>query len=116
MIILLFGAGIVCFIFWALLKYFKDTNAFAISSDVVLTKGKVVKKFYSGGDPRISGLPTMKLQFTHDDVVHEIEKQVAKELFFEYDEGEDIELFVSVAKEVRVYPLKSIQEKPGHLT
>lgn len=110
-IILLFGAAVTGLFFWGILRYLKKSNAFATGSGITLTKGKVLKKYYSGGDPRISGLPTMKLSFKFEDEFHEIDKEVEQEIFFEYDEGEDIDLFVSFTKELKVYPLKSIQEK-----
>jgi len=110
-IILLFGVSIVGLFFWASIRYLKKTSAFATGSNVTLTKGKVIKKFYSGGDPRLSGLPTMKLSFKFENEFHEIDREVEQEIFFEYDEGEDIDLFVSNKKELKVYPLKSIQEK-----
>ena len=111
MSILLFGVMLVCLFFWGALNYFKASNAFAIGSDVTLTKGKVIKKFYSGGDPRIEGKPTMKLKFTLENEVHEVIKAVEQEIFFEYDEGQEIDLFVSNSKMLQVYPLKSIQNK-----
>ncbi len=97
--------------FWGTLRYLKKSNAFATGSSVTLTKGKVIKKFYNGADPRINGQPTFKLTFKFENELHEIEKEVEQEIFFEYDEGEDIDLFVSCKKELKVYPLKSIQEK-----
>ena len=110
-IILLFGASLIGLFFWGSLRYFKKSNAFSIGSDVTLTKGKVVKKFYSGGDPRINGLPTLKLSFKFDNEFHEVEKEVEQDIFFKYDEGQEIDLFVSNKNELKVYPLKSIQEK-----
>jgi len=110
-IILLFGLSMVGLFFWGTVKYFKKTNAFATGSNVTLTKGKVIKKFYSGGDPRINGLPTMKLSFKFENEFHEVDKEVEQELFFEYDEGQDIDLFISKQNELKVYPLKSIQDK-----
>ena len=113
--IFLFCVALAVLFVWGLLGYFKGTGAFKIKSNVVLTKGKVLKKFYSGGDPRISGLPTMKLEFKLEDEIHKIEKEVEQEIFFEYDEGQDIDLFVSTSNELKVYPLKSIQKKePKH--
>ena len=111
MTVLLSGVLIVCFIFWGSLKYLKASYAFDISSDVTLTRGQVIKKFYSGGDPRIDGMPTLKLKFTLEDEVHEVIKAVEQEIFFEYDEGQEIDLFVSNSKMLQVYPLKSIQSK-----
>lgn len=109
--LLFFGVIFFCLFFWGFIKYFEKSNAFSIQSDVTLTKGKVVKKFYTGGDPRISGEPTIKLTFTHENELHEIDKAVAREIFFEYDEGQEIDLFISNNNELKVYPLKSIQDK-----
>lgn len=110
MTILVCGVLTICLIFWALLRYFKRSYSVKINSSVVLTKGKVIKKFYSGGDPRVDGRPTMKLKFTHEKTEHVIDQQVEQEIFFEYDEGEEIDLFVSSTKDLQVYPLKSIQK------
>lgn len=101
----------VCLCFWGAVKHFQKTKAFSVGSDVKLTKGKVVKKFYSGGDPRIDGKPTIKLAFTHENELHEIDKAVAQEIFFEYNEGQEIDLFISSNNELKVYPLKTIQSK-----
>ncbi|MCM8542654.1 MAG: hypothetical protein NE328_20480 [Lentisphaeraceae bacterium] len=101
----------MCLFLWGAIKYFQTSNAFSISSDVTLTKGKVMKKFYSGGDPRIDGMPTLKLKFTLENEVHEVIKAVEQDLFFEYDEGEEIDLFISNSTSLQVYPLKSIQSK-----
>lgn len=111
MTILFFGVFLFCLFFWGSVKYFEKSNAFSVGSDVTLTKAKVIKKFYSGGDPRIDGSPTIKLSFTHENKVHEIDKAVEKEIFFDCDEGQEIDLFISNSDELKVYPLKSIQSK-----
>jgi len=111
MTILLTGILLVCLFLWGAIKYFQTSNAFSISSDVTLTKGKVMKKFYSGVDPRIDGMPTLGVGFTLENEVHEVIGAVEQDLFFEYDEGEEIDLFVSNSKCLQVYPLKSIQSK-----
>jgi hypothetical protein len=74
------------------------------------TKGKVIRKFYSGGDIRIAGQPFMTFKISLGDDSMEIKQQVDQQLYFSYEEGDEIDLFVSRGQELKVYPLESLKE------
>ena len=57
----------------------------------------------------------MTFQITIDEKTFEVDKNVDKEIFFSYEEGDMIDLFVADGEDMLVYPLESLVEKkaPG---
>jgi hypothetical protein len=109
MVVMLFGFLVVCILLWKIGKYLKENRGTLTKSGLVKTKGEVVKKFFGGGDSRISGDPHMTFKVIIDNNTVEIDQKVGRDLYFSYDEGDEIELFIAEGQELKVYPLESIQ-------
>ena len=115
MTIMVAGFAVVMFLVWKVVRYIRKHRNILIKSAVVRTEGRILRKFFGGGDSRFSGTPHMTFQITIDEKTFEVDKNVDKEIFFSYEEGDMIDLFVADGEDMLVYPLESLVEKkaPG---
>ena len=101
---------IVIYLLWRVSVYLKANRKKLMTSAVIKTEGKVLRKFFGGGDSRISDVPHLTIEVTVNDKTVEVNKDVNRELFFAYEEGDIIELFVTNEEDMKVYPLAAITE------
>ena len=111
MTIMVIGFAIVMYLVWKVSRYIKTNRNLLMKSAVVRTKGRILRKFFGGGDSRFSGTPHMTFQITINEETFEVDKDVDKELFFSYEEGDMVDLFVTDGADMKIYPLDSISEK-----
>jgi hypothetical protein len=110
MSIMIFSLLLVSFLLWKVVQYTKKNRSLFTRSNLIKTKGKIIKKFYGGGDTRISGHPFMTFKVSLDDNFMEIQQKVDQQLYFSYEEGDEIDLFVSRGQEFKIYPLEGLKE------
>ena len=111
MTVMMCGFAIVTFLVWKVARYMKAHKDVFTKAAVVKTKGTVRKKFFGGAkDVRIDGTPHMIFEVTLNDKTFEVEQGVDQKLYFDYEEGDEIDLFVTTDTQMKIYPLDTIRE------
>ncbi len=103
------GLLFIVLLAWQTANYLKKNRHSITKAALIKTKGKIIKKFFSG-DARIGGEHHVKFQFTIDDKNVEVDHGVDQELYLAYEVGDELDIFVANGSEIKVYLLDSLKD------